>query len=157
MITHQRTLVINATPNAVWAVLSRFMHIDEFAPLVSKVDALTTGEDNVGSKRRCHFTNGTSLVEEVISWNHNKSYTVRLSEMDAMPLEESTAKIAIFPKGAGQTQVVWSSSFRVKYGIFGWLLGQTMMKMMMGKILDGNLKGLADNIGTSKATVAQSA
>ena len=25
-------------------------------------------------------------------------------------------------------------------------MGQTMMKMMMGKIIDGNLKGLADKV-----------
>lgn len=62
MIQHERTLVIDATPSAVWAVLSRFMNIDEFAPLVKSVDALTDGENRVGSMRRCHFEDGNSLV-----------------------------------------------------------------------------------------------
>ena len=62
MIHHERTLDIDATTDAVWAVLSRFMHIDEIAPLVTSVDALTEGEDGVGSKRRCNFDDGTSVV-----------------------------------------------------------------------------------------------
>lgn len=65
MIHYERTLEIDATPDDVWAVLGRFMHIDEFAPLIKSVDALTDGEDGIGSKRRNHFDNGTSLVEEV--------------------------------------------------------------------------------------------
>ncbi len=40
--------------------------------------------------------------------------------------------------------------YRVKFGPFGWLLGQTMMKLMMGKILDGNLKGLANRVRSNR-------
>ena len=46
----------------------------------------------------------------------------------------------------------WTMDYRVKYGPFGWLLGQTMMKMMMGKILDGNLKGLANRVASIQTT-----
>lgn len=47
MIHYERALEIDATPEAVWAVLGRYMHVDEFAPLVKSVDALTSGEDGV--------------------------------------------------------------------------------------------------------------
>ncbi len=155
MIHHERTLDIDATPDAVWAVLGRFMHIDEFAPLVISVDALTDGEDGKGSKRRCHFDNGTSVVEEVTEWEANCSYRVRLSEMSAMPLHEAHAELAVEPLVDGWSRVKWGMEYRVKYGPFGWLLGQTMMKMMMGKILDGNLKGLADKVRSGQIATAQ--
>ncbi len=48
-IHYKRTIDIKATPDAVWKVLGRFMYIDEFAPLIKSVDALTDGEDRVGS------------------------------------------------------------------------------------------------------------
>lgn len=150
MIRFHRTLTIDATPEAVWAVLGRFMHIDEFAPQVKSVDALTDREDSIGSRRRCHFDNGTSVVEEVTGWNETRGYRVRLSEMDAMPLHEAQAEIAVEPLGNGRSKVTWSFDYRVKYGSFGWLLGQTMMKMMMGKIIDGNLQGLADRVGAEQ-------
>lgn len=145
MIHFQRTYTIDASPGAVWTVLGRFMHIDEFAPLIKSVDALTEGDDGLGSKRRNHFENGTFLVEEVTAWKPNHGFTVQLSDMAAMPLHEATSKVFITPRGA-QSDVTWTFDYRVKYGPLGWLMGQTMMKMMMGKIIDGNLKGLADRV-----------
>ena len=76
MIHYERTLDIDATPEALWAVIGRFMHIDEFAPLVKSVDALTDGEDGIGSKRRCNFDDGGSVVEEVTQWEANRRYRV---------------------------------------------------------------------------------
>jgi len=146
MIRHQRTLTIDASPDAVWGVLKRFMHIDEFAPLVKSVDALTTGEDRVGSKRRCNFEDGNCVVEEVTVWEDNHRYRVRLSETEPMPLKEAYAELSIAPAGPEQTSVKWSMDYRLKYGLFGWLMGQTMMKVMMSRVLDGNLKGLADRV-----------
>ena len=151
MIHHQRTMVIDGKPEAVWDVLGRFMHIDEFAPLVKSVEALTDGKDRVGSKRRCHFDDGGSMVEEVIQWEVNRGYRVLLSETEPMPLRQAFAELSIKPHGSDQTHVEWSMDYRVKYGPVGWVLGQTMMKVMMGKILDGNLKGLADRVRSSNS------
>jgi carbon monoxide dehydrogenase subunit G len=149
MIQFQRIHAIDATSDAIWSVLGRFMHIDEFAPQIESVDALTDGEIGIGSKRRNHFANGTSVVEEVTAWESGRMYRVRLSEMDAMPLHEAHAKISVEPAGNGRSTVSWSFEYRVKYGPFGWLLGQTMMKMMMGNILDANLKGLAERVAAT--------
>jgi len=154
MIHFHRIRTINATPDAVWAVLGRFMHIDEFAPLINTVDALTDGDDGVGSKRCNHFADGTSVVEEVTGWEANHKYRVRLSEMATMPLHEAHAEISVEPIDGERSTVIWTFEYRVKYGPFGWLLGQTMMKMMMGKILDANLKGLADKVGTNQTKTA---
>ncbi len=141
----ERSLTIDAASDAVWAVLSRFMHIDEFAPEITSVDALTTGETGVGAKRRNHFKNGTSLVEEVTEWEPGAGYTVKLSDMAAIPLHDASGEIRITPLG-GRSKVTWTFDYRVKYGPIGWLMGQTLMKKMMGKVIDGNLKGLADKV-----------
>ncbi len=122
------------------------MNIDEFAPQIKSVDALTDGEDGIGSKRRCVFENGSSVVEEVTEWEANHKYRVRLSEMEGMPLKEMYAEISLESMDNRRTIVTWCIDYQVKYGPFGWLLGQTMMKLMMGKILDGNLKGLANKV-----------
>ncbi|WP_171176223.1 SRPBCC family protein [Ruegeria sp. HKCCD8929] len=148
MIHHERSRDIDARPEAVWAVLSRFMHIDEFAPQVKSVDTLTNGEDGIGSKRRCHFENDTSLVEEVTNWQVNRGYSVELSDMAAMPLHEAHAAIAIEPLANDKSRVIWSMDYRMKYGPFGWLMGQTLMKAMMGRILDANLEGLAHRVNS---------
>lgn len=154
MIHFERTLDIDAAPEAVWAVVGRFMHIDEFAPLVTSVEALTEGEDGLGSKRRCYFSDGGSVVEEVTAWDANRGYRVRLSEMSAMPLHEAQADLAVKPLGDGRSTVIWGFDYRVKFGPLGWVLGQTLMKMMMGKVLDGNLQGLADKVRSNQRAAA---
>ena len=150
MMHFQRTHTIDATPDAVWAILGRYMYIDEFAPLILSVDALTEGEDGLGSKRRNNFENGTSVVEEVTAWKPGQGFTVKLSDMAAMPLHEASSEAFITPEG-GSSKVTWTFDYRVKYGPLGWFIGQTMMKMMMGKIIDGNLKGLADRVRSNQS------
>lgn len=124
MIHFERTHTIDATPEAVWSVLGNFMHIDEFAPLITSVDALTKGEDGLASKRRNHFENGTSLVEEVTAWKANHSFTVELSEMAAMPLHEAHSEVSIEPVSGGRSTVKWTMDYRVKYGQLGGYLAR---------------------------------
>ncbi|MCP3969258.1 MAG: SRPBCC family protein [Rhodobacteraceae bacterium] len=150
MIHFERTRTIDATPEAVWAVLGRYMHVDEFAPLITSVDALTDGEDGIGSKRRNHFTNGTSLVEEVTAWAPGRELTVQLSDMGGMPLRDAYARTTIEPVGGQLSKVTWGLDLHVKYGPFGWILGQTVMRATLGKIIDGNLKGLADKVRSNQ-------
>ena len=155
MIRYERTLEIDATSDEVWAVLGRFMHIDEFAPEIVSVDALTDGKDGIGSKRRNNFKNGTSLVEEVTEWEPKRRYRVSSSEMSSMPLHEAYSAISVEPTDNGRSMVTWDFDYRVKFGPFGWLLGMTMMKVMMGRIVDGNLKGLADKVQSNRTETAK--
>lgn len=65
MIHNERSIDIDAAPEEVWGVLGRYMHMHEFAPSIESIDALTEGEDGVGSKttlqfRRRHFSRGGS-------------------------------------------------------------------------------------------------
>lgn len=155
MIHHERTLDMNAAAEDVWAEISRYMQIDEFAPFIVSVDALTDGEDGIGSIRRNHFDNGQSMVEEVTQWTPNKGYRVRSSEFGSNPMHEMAGELAIKPSGNGKSKVVWSIDYRMKYGPVGWLLGQTMVKRMMGKVIDANLKALADKVQSNRAAGAQ--
>lgn len=146
MIHHHKTLNISATSEEIWAVVGDYMHIDKFAPLITSVEALTDGPDGVGSKRRCHFDNGTSMVEQVTKWDENQALQLQLLELDPMPLHKANAEISLSKIDVNQTKVTWGMDYKVKYGILGWLLGQTMMKLMMGKIINANLQGLADKV-----------
>lgn len=151
MIHLQRTMTINASSEAVWHVLARFMHIDEFAPKIRSVDALTEWHSGIGARRRCVFEDGNSVVEEVTEWQDNRMYRVRLSEIEPLPLMEAFAELSIQPKGASQTKVVWSVDYKMKFGPLGWLMGQTVMRMATSKIVDGNLKGLEEQAKSLQA------
>ena len=152
MIHIERSLVIDASPDAVWEVLGRFMHIDEFAPFVVSVDALTPGADGLGSIRRCNFDNGGSLVEEVIDWRPGQSYRIRASEFGPIPMTTATVDIKLQPMGPARTQVIWAMDCQMKYGPVGWLMGQTLVKRSVGKVLEANLAALGAKVcGTRSA------
>ena len=89
------------------------MHIYEFAPFVRSVDALTNGEDGIGSIRRCNFDHGTSLVEEVIDRAPGRGYRIRASDMDPMPLREMIAELSIAQLNDSRSRVTLSIDYRV--------------------------------------------
>ena len=95
MIHKERTVDIDATPEQVWAVLGRYMHMHDFAPRIVSIDALTEGPDGVGSQRRCHFADGSSVVEEVTEWKENSHYTLRLIDTGPMPVKDGHATLSV--------------------------------------------------------------
>ncbi len=100
----------------------------------------------------CIATLGCVIIDsdDFVDENCDINPACRAGAMAAMPLHEAHADISIAPLDSGRTRVTWGMDYRVKYGPFGWILGQTMMKMMMGKILDGNLNGLANKVQSDR-------
>lgn len=155
MLHLEKSLVIDATTEAVWEPLGRYMDVDEYCPGISHVDALTSGEDGVGSKRRNNFPNGSSLIEEVTEWTVNKGYKVRMSEMIGLPMKETTAFIRLEPVGS-KTRVVWGMDYTMKNGPIGWLMGKTLIKFFMGKTIDSNLKALDEVVRKAQSATVTS-
>ena len=145
MIHIERHREIDASAEAVWSVVGKYMDVKEFAPFIVEVQALTDGEDGVGSIRKNIFKNGYYFVEEVTEWNPGVGYSIKVTEMPGMPLAAATSDIFITPLG-GRSKVTWTFDYKPKYGPFGWIMGQTMIRMMMGKGIDGNLKALAEKV-----------
>lgn len=145
MITKARTIEVDATPPQVWAVLGRFMHIEEFHPRVTTVDALSETKTGVGAIRRCHFKDGSSAVEKVIGWKEGASYEVALSEF-TLPLKQLFATFSVEPVTPDRSRLVMQLRYQVKFGPIGWLMGQTMMASMMGKMMLMVLGGLKNRV-----------
>ena len=150
MIHNERTLDIEAPPEKVWAVLDRFMEIDAFHPSITSVEVLSKEKVGVGASRKCNFTDGTSVVEDVVAWQPGTSYRVRLSQF-SMPLKEAYAELSVEPKAGGGSRARMAMDYRVKFGPVGWLMGQTMMKAMTGKIFAGVLGSLDEYVRSQQA------
>ena len=142
MIHSERTRDIDAPVDAVWQFLGRFMEIGDFHPTIVSVEPLTSGEPGEGAMRRCNFKDGSSVVEEVTEWEGGRRYRVRLSEY-AMPLKRAFAEFSLEPMADGKTRARMAMDYDVKFGPVGWLMGQTMIKSMTGKLFDAVLGGLA--------------
>jgi hypothetical protein len=150
MIHRSSTLEIDATAEEIWAVIGRYMFIHEYAPFVKTTDALTTGDDGVGSKRRNNFENGTTMVEEAIVWTPGLQQRVKGSEFGKLPFRHVEADISLEALNNGRTKVTGSLDFLGKRGPLGWLMGHTVVKLSMGKFLKANLDGLSKRVAITK-------
>jgi len=151
MIYRSKYLELDASLQEIWDVIGRYMFIDEFAPFVKSTDALTSGEDGVGSKRRNNFENGTTMVEEVIIWAPDRQLRVKASEFGTLPFRAVVADISIQPISNARSKVKWSLEYLPNRGAVGWLMGHTVMKISMGTFLAANLKGLRKKVLSNRS------
>jgi len=153
LITTERSIDVDASADRVWAVLGRFMHIDEFHPWVSKVEVLSKETAGVGACRRCHFKDGSSLVEKVVEWQEGRFYRVELSE-SALPFNEAVTRFGVEPLGPARSRVTLRMRYQVKYGPIGWLMGKTVMERRMGDLFLAVLRGLQERVTGGSAPAA---
>ena len=132
---------ITASPSRVWRVLADFAGIHRWHPNVETADQLSKNDRGDDASRRCNFHDGTSVVERVTHWNEGESYSVELSEADAMPLAKAHATMSVVPDASGALVTI-EMNYTVKYGPVGWLLGVTIMPFMMKRVFKKALLGL---------------
>jgi mxaL protein len=138
------SIEIEATPDAVWAVVKDFANVASWNPAVK---AATGGKSNQpGAVRTITLANGGTLEEGLDDYSDaEKSYTYRLSKEDikVFPVSFYSAKITVEPKGAGSL-VTWSGRlYRADTGNFppDDLNDEAAVKAMTAFINDG-LAGL---------------
>lgn len=104
------TLVIAASPEAVWAELSKFGSIGDWHPLVKKVTA--TGGDAAGAERVLTLEKGevTEGLDESDAAARRLSYRLLKENAEAIPVSFYTQAIEVKPEGSGSV-VSWEARF----------------------------------------------
>lgn len=140
---------VNFPAKKVWEVLGDFSSIERFSPNVKKSPILGEKSSGLGTKRKCDFYDGTSVIEEIIDYQDGKSFKVELTEF-SMPLKSLYAEMKVEGVDANASDISMSMDFVVKGGPFGWLMGFFMIRPMMKGIIKKVLTGLAYNSATGK-------
>ena len=138
---------IEVASDKVWAALADFGGVHRFHPLVGRVDLLSEANGGVDAVRRCHFYDGTSVMERIVDWQDGRSLRVELSEM-SMPLVRASAEIALAPAGAEATRVSVTLDFVPKFGPLGALMSVLMLKPMMRRMFAKLLASLEHHLVT---------
>lgn len=144
-----RTLQVANPIDQVWKVLGDFQSVHRYHPMVARVDKLSDHDRGDGAVRRCHFEDGTSVVETVIDWQDGTRYTVQLSEF-SMPLAAATATLQVRAIDDQNSEVSIEMNFTPKFGPVGWVMGQVMMRPMMKRMFGRVLAGLAHHVETGE-------
>lgn len=108
----EKTITIEAAPEAVWAVLADFSNIGLWHPLVAECTG--TGGNASGAERTVTLKGGGSITDGLDEYDAAaRSYAYRLAKEDveAFPVSFYTATIAVTPAGEGRSEVAWSGRF----------------------------------------------
>ena len=143
------SMIVKVTHNKAWRILSDFGGIHKFHPTVETSPIIHGDETGLGATRRCHFTDGSSVVERVIAWEEGRSYEVELSEF-SMPFKSATARLSVAPSGLEKSVLTMEINAVVKYGPLGWLMANLMMRPMMKSMFKKTFRGLESHANTDQ-------
>ena len=136
---------IDRPSQELWKVISNLGEIYRFHPMVESSPMLSEETGGVGAKRVCNFTDGRSLVEEVIEWEEGRSYTVAITE-SFFPVLSPRTTFRIDRLNERQSVVVLRMQYTPKWGFIGKIMNTLMMKPMLTRAFRGVLDGLNDYV-----------
>ncbi|MCJ8314034.1 MAG: SRPBCC family protein [Saccharospirillaceae bacterium] len=145
----EKTIKVNVSSDKIWTVLKDFAAIENFAATITSSPIINNIESGLGAKRKCTFTDGSSLVEEIIEYNEGQGYTMLLTDY-AYPLKSMVATMQVKTIDDNTSQITMKTQFVVKGGPLGWLMGVFLMKPMMSGVFKKVLSGLAYYSETGK-------
>jgi len=132
----------------IWEVLKDFDSIERTSHAVEKSPLLEGNESGVGTKRKCYFYDGTSVIEEITEYHEGESFKIVLSEF-SMPLKSIEAQMMVKKVDNNICDISMSMDFVVKGGFIGKLLGFLILQhVLKAKVLKAELAGLAFHAST---------
>ena len=145
----ENTIKVNISAEKIWQVLEDFSSVEKFAATIKSSPIVNGISSGLGAKRLCTFTDGSSLVEEIIEYQEGQGYKMALSEF-SLPLKSMQAEMRVKAIDANSCELYMSANFVVKAGPLGWLLGQLIMRPVMKSVFKKVMTGLAYHCATGK-------
>jgi ribosome-associated toxin RatA of RatAB toxin-antitoxin module len=143
------TLMVPASREQVWALLSDVTTVARWNPAVATADLLSDRPTGLHAARRCHFHDGSAVREELVDLDEGRRLRMRLTEY-SMPMKSLEAEFALAAAGEGQTEVTFTVHYEVKWGALGRLMGATMVRRELLKMTGRVLAGLRHHLATGE-------
>ena len=134
MTTIHHEVQANCPPERVWALLSDLEAVQRYNPTVRA--AMVQGErrTGVGAERACELVPKGRVVERVTHWEDGRAVGLEVAQSD-WPIHFMRWVTRVEPVGAS-TRITQSLEYKVKFGPFGWLLDNFVMKRKLTATLD---------------------
>ena len=127
MATIYNEIIVNASIDKVWNLLTDLEILDQYDPTVKKSTLISTEKTGIGAKRKVHMLDGKNWFDEKVTvFEPNQALTYQLTEcsFQIKGLKHSYS----FEKIGTQTKVKQVMDYTVKFGLFGKLLDRLMIR-----------------------------
>ncbi|MFN0039298.1 MAG: SRPBCC family protein [Burkholderiales bacterium] len=108
----EHTIVIDASPEAVWEVAGDFVGFDRWYPLIAASKLILGKNRRVDCVRELTRGNGTKVEEKLIDYD-DTAMTMTYTYLGGEPLSSDYfATLTVFDAGGGKSKVVWKARFK---------------------------------------------
>jgi hypothetical protein len=109
-----KSVVIHATPDAVWEKAKDFGALNTWHPAVAK-DEIIAGTDNqAGAERQLTLGDGGKIHEKLIAFD-DASHTFKYAIVDGvLPVSDYTSTFKVVAVGKDSSKVTWAGKFKRK-------------------------------------------
>ena len=108
----EESIVINAAPAKVWAIVGDFNGLNKWVPPVEASTA--TAGNTVGSVRTLSITGGEKLnesLEGLDAASMTLRYRMREANIKVLPVNNYSSSITVAAEGSGASKVTWRGAF----------------------------------------------
>ncbi|MGC4086408.1 MAG: SRPBCC family protein [Polyangiaceae bacterium] len=141
MTTIHHEVTAACSPERVWALLGDLEAVQHYNPGVRRAAIEGAQRSGVGARRSCELLPKGRVVERVTHWEDGRAVGLELDQHD-FPIAFMRWLTRIEPHRGG-TRITQSLEYQVKFGPFGWLLDQMLMKRKLTAALDAVFASLA--------------
>ena len=136
---------INKPIVTVWKTVALdFGNVSNYNPEIKSSTFDSSLMKGVGTKRHYNTNDGGFLKEEIIEWNENENFKLKLTE-SSFPMAMIESKFS-FQENGDSTKITQEFWYRMKSPM-GFLSG--LMKGKMKKTLENGLSGLEEHLKTN--------
>ncbi len=147
MATINNEIIVNASLDKVWNILTDLELLDKYDPTVKKSTLISADKTGIGAKRKVNMLDGKNWFEEKVTvFKSNVALTYQLTDC-TFPMKDLKHSYS-FEKIGNQTKVKQIMEYTVKFGLLGKLLDRLMIRKQSDagiKKFFAGLKNYAEN------------
>jgi hypothetical protein len=143
MTTVSATIHIDAPTERVWEIVADLGAVATFHPYVTHSYYSSQSKAGPGARRVCKLGPKIAVEETAVDWRAGEAYTLSVAFVKGQtpPIRDFQATVAVQPDGT-RTRASIVATYQPKFGLFGWLLDQLMIKRKYSTMLPNVLAGL---------------
>jgi len=141
MATIHNEIVVNASIEKVWSMLTDLELLEKYDPTVKNSTLVSKEKTGLGAKRKVLMLDGKNWFDEKVTvFKPNEALTFQLTDC-SFPIEGLTHSYS-FEIIGNQTTVKQVMKYKVKYGLLGKLLDAMMIRKQSDKGVKKFFSGL---------------
>ncbi|HEV7192413.1 MAG TPA: SRPBCC family protein [Jatrophihabitantaceae bacterium] len=135
-IRYVNSVVIDATPDAIWSALEDASAWPRWASVIKKVEWTSPPPFGLGTTRTVTMTGRMCGYEEFIAWDPGRRMSFRFNAASMNGVSAFAERYTLEPTNPGQTRVTWVMAMSPK-GVSKLIvpLGRRGMELLFGRML----------------------